>query len=372
MNKTRKFDRIRHFKGLLLLAGALLLLAGCTDADRAVVVNGMSGTMSVIDLGVPPQVTDNFGGLTLGPSANHVTIVGQVAYVVNSGTFGAAENASVQVIDLASGALLRTIPLHDGDDPWSLAVVNPAKAYVTNLYGDSITIINPALGGEEAILGTIALPEGSAPEGILVVGNRAYTANTGFDSTTYAYGPATVSVIDTTTDTVIDTDNNPANGEDTPISISGLNPQDLAADAEGNLWVVCTGDWFSTFGVVDIIDPVTLAEVDSIATGGSPGSIALNGRIALIGNGSSASLFAIDIATRKVLLDAENPMTLTQTEWSFVPDVVFDRTGQVAFALAFQDDIVFELLDFNGRLQILNQYKLAAGSGPSAIALQYP
>ena len=109
--------------------------------------------------------------------------------MVNSGTFGAAEDASVQVIDLSSASLVRTIPLPDGDSPWDIAVVGFDKAYVTNLYGDSITILDPRVDGPSAIIGTIDLPAGSGPAGILVDGDRAYTANTAIDPVTYAYGP---------------------------------------------------------------------------------------------------------------------------------------------------------------------------------------
>jgi hypothetical protein len=155
------------------------------------------------------------------------------------------------------------------------------------------------------------------------------------------------------------------------VSISGVNPQDLAMDVGGNLWVACTGDWYSTPGEVDVVDTLTLSEVDSIATGGAPGSIAVGNRLVLVGDGGGASLFVIDVATRSVLHDATNPWVLTKTAWSFVPDVVFDRSGDIAFALAFQDDKVFELVDLNGKLRVRGVFDLAVGSGPAGIVLSY-
>lgn len=361
---------LRH--SLVVLSVLLVLVAGCTEANRAVVVNGISSSVSVVEFSIPPLVQDNVGGIAIGPSANRVAVWGQEAYVVNSGTFGDAQNASVQVIDLASSALVRTIPFPDGLSPWDIAILSFDKAYVTNLYGNSVTVLDPGMDGPSAILGTIDLPPGSAPAGIAVHEGRAYTANTGLDPVTYAYGPATVSVIDTATDTLVDADGDGANGADTPIFISGVNPQDLEVDAGGNLWVVCTGDWWSTFGVVDVVDTVTLSETDSLVIGSSPGSIALGNRVALVGDGAAASVFVIDIAHRSVLRDPSNPLVLTTTTWSFVPEIVFDRGGEVAFALAFQDDLVFEILDYNGILKIRELYKLAAGSGPAGIALSYP
>lgn len=368
-----------------VLFGIFLLVVGCGDDDdavagngeknlsptRAVVVNGISSSMAFVELGDPPQVIDNVGGIGLGPSANRVVVRGQEAYVVNSGTFGAAENASVQVVDMTSAALVRTIPLPDGLSPWDIVLVSSDKAYVTNLYGDSVTVVDPRGDGPSAITGTIDLPAGSSPAGITVDGNRAYIANTAIDPVTYAYGPATVSVIDTTTDTVVDADGDGGNGDDTPISISGINPQDLEVDAEGRLWVVCTGDWFLTEGVVDVVDTVTLSETDSLFVGGFPGSIALGNRVALVGDGAAARLFVIDIATRDVLQDATNPFELTTTASSFVPDIVFDRSGEVAYALAFQDDRVLELLVTNDEVSIRAEYDLAGGSGPAGLTLSY-
>jgi streptogramin lyase len=371
---------------LFVLLGVFLLVVGCGDDDdagagngeenlsptRAIVVNGISSSMAFVEFNVPPQVIDNVGGIGLGPSANRVALLDQEAYVVNSGTFGAAENASVQVIDMSSSTVVRTIPLPDGDSPWDIAIISPEKAYVTNLYGDSVTILDPRLDGSAAIIGTIDLPAGSSPEGIAVHGNRAYIANTGLDRVTFVdYGPATVSVIDTLTDTVVDVDGDPGNGEDTPVPISGLNPQDLAVDAEGNLWVVCTGDWVATLGVVDVLDLATLSETVSLTIGSSPGSIAVGERVALVGDGAAASVFVIDIATRTVLQDETDPFVLTTTEWSFVPDIVFDRSGEIAFALAQTDDRVFELLVTDDEVSVRAEYALATGSGPAGLTLSY-
>lgn len=369
--KERKGGRLAGTMVCWVLAAGLAFLFGCSDAQRVVVVNGLSSAMSVVDLGLPPSVTDHFGGNTLGPSANRVVVRGSEAFVVNSGTFGNAENASIQVIDLTTGALVRTIPLPDGDSPWTMAFVNDFKAYVTNWLSDSVTVINPQLSGSSAVVGRIELPPTSAPEGIVIHQGRAYTANTGLDFSTFQYGPGTVSVIDTATDTLVDADGDPSNGQDTPVFLSGVNPQDLEVDGQGKLWVVCTGDWWSVFGSVDIVDLGTLAAEATIPIGGSPGAIALGKEIALLGDGAAAQLFALDLATRAVLNGPSNPIPLSTTPWSFIPDIVFDRRGEVAYALAFLDDRVFEMVYVNRRIKQRQQYALEGGSGPAGLDLAY-
>lgn len=347
------------------------LAVGCTEATRAVVVNGMTSGMSVLDIALPPRVTDHFGDIVLGTSANRVVVQGGEAFVVNSGTFGSAQNASIQVIDIETASLLRTIPLPDGDSPWTLAFVDDQKAYVTNLYTDSVTILDPQEDGPSAILGRIELPSGTAPEGIVVHEGRAFTANTGLDFNTFVYGAGSVSVIDAASDTVVDADGDPTNGVDTPVYLTGTNPQDLEMDAEGDLWIICTGDWFSVFGELDVVDTATLSFEDSLDIGSSPGSIAVGSEVALIGDGASASLFAVDIGNRTVIHDAGNPVVLSNTPWSFVPDIAFDRLGQVAYALAFSDDKIFEVLVVNQRVKLRSQYALEPGSGPGGIGLVY-
>ena len=145
--------------------------------------------------------------------------------------------------------------------------MSPNKVYVTALYGNNVTIIDPTVQGAAGVLGTIPMPTfGGVPAGpasIIVLGGYAYTTNSGYDAATFAYIPGSVSVIDTATDTLVDADGDPGNGSDTPIFTTGLNPQDLAVDGEGEIHVVCTGDYWSVFGIVDVIDPASWSVTSS-------------------------------------------------------------------------------------------------------------
>ncbi len=330
----KKMNRIT----LLALLCMTLALAGCPDPRQALVFNQSSDNISSVDIATG-SVTSNVGSLSIGPLANRAVLRGNNAYVVNSGAYPGATGASIQVIDLSTNNVVNMIPLPDGDNPWDIAFVSDTKAYITALYGNRVTVINPTLSGAAAITGTILLPvfNGPAgdvpagPEGIVITGGYAFTANTGFDTATFGYVTGSVSVIDTATDTVTGL-----------INTTQVNPQDLTVDAQGQINVICTGDYWSTFGVMDVIDPATLTVIDSVPLGGSPGNISIAGSYALIGAGDSDScdLYMVHAATNAVVHDSADPWILANTSnwctvgkiadgqgasgtWAFVPTGVW-------------------------------------------------
>jgi len=309
------------FAGMAVLAGVLLGSSGCSDSDPmdpggsrgtdprgAFVFNQSSDNISAVDLATG-AVTSNVGGLAIGPLANRARIRGGKAYVVNSGAFPDSSGASLQVIDLSTYTVENTIPFPDGENPWDMAFVSGTKAYVTTLYGNHVTVLDLTRSGAEAITGTISLPlfigsDGyvpAGPESILVLDGFAYTANTALDTRSYTYLPGSVSVISTATDAVVDL-----------IHTTQVNPQDLAVDAQGRINVICTGDYYSSFGVLDVIDPAARAVVASLPLGGSPGNITVAGDYALVGAGDtdSCDLYMVATDTHTVVYDQASPWKL--------------------------------------------------------------
>ena len=368
-----------HQLGILSLLTLAVLLSGCPDAQQAIVVNGSSNNASAVDLSTG-VVTSDLGGMVLGPVSNRIEVVGTIAYVVNSGDFTGA-NASVQVIDLTTNPIVNTIPIPDGENPWDLAVVSPNKLYVTALYGNNVTVLDPTLQGASAVLGTITLPTfggiPAGPAGIVALDGYAYTANSGYDAATFGYVPGSVSVIDTSTDTLVDVDGDLGNGSDTPIFTTGLNTQDLAVDGEGEIHVVSTGDYWSVFGVVDVIDPASWSVTTSIPLGGSPGNISIGKGFALIGAGDadSCDLFIYKTDTNAVWADGTNPFTLIGSsgwctvgkiavsqseEWAYVPMGVW---GAEALLMEYQ---------IGTKVNFQRVFDLAPGANlPSAVGLVY-
>ncbi len=307
---------------LVAVAFVAACLTGCSDPRQALVINSASDNISSIDIRTG-EVTSNWGGLAIGPVANRIVISGDKAYVVNSGAFPGSTGASVMVIELSTNTVVNHIPFPDGSNPWAIALLSSTKAYVTTLYGNNVTILNPTLPAASAIIGTIDLPifQGpygevpAGPEGIVISKGYAYTANTGFDPATWGYVSGSVSVIDTASDTLVDVDANPENGTDTPIFLQGINPQDVDIDQSGRLIVISTGDYWSAFGLMEVIDPATWTVTASVPLGGSPGNISATGKYALIGagNADSCDLYVVRTDTLQVIRDSTNPLTLMST-----------------------------------------------------------
>lgn len=232
-----------------------LFLAAATAAppDRAAYVvgaNDASVTRVDLDSGV---VTSNL--LSVGSVVNRIEVddLQTWAVAVNSGS------DDLTVIDLLGESVLGTVPLPAGANPWA-AEIHAGRAYVTALLHDRVYSVDP-LGG--TVFGSVDV--GTAPEGMAVANGHLYVANTGFDFGTFSYEPGTVSVIDLDSFSVVAT---------VPVN---LNPQECVLSSEGNVHVVCTGDFGTTLGAVDVIDPVSNTVTASLPVNGYPGGASVSG-----------------------------------------------------------------------------------------------
>ncbi|MBN1155279.1 T9SS type A sorting domain-containing protein, partial [candidate division KSB1 bacterium] len=143
-------------------------------------------------------------------------------------------------------------------------------------------------------------------QGILIDENMAFVANSGYSGWGIPYAQATISVIDTRSDSVIHTINVP------------MNAQDVAIDPLGRIHTLCTGDYYSSFGCVAVIDMHsgpnrnTPAVVDTIIIGGSPSDIAIteNGKAYCIdwGNETHGYLYSYDALNHTAMHTALNPI----------------------------------------------------------------
>jgi hypothetical protein len=289
----------------------IISLADSARADRfAYLINNLGKTLSRINLS-NNVVTNDIEAL--GEAPNQAVIQGDHAYVVNS------LDHNIQIIDLTTENTTGYVIIGEPRNPFNMAFVDSQYAYVTNLMTNSISkvdVINKMVVGEYGV--------GLAPEGLMVVGDKLYVCCTGFqfyayrnetgrdwvfdvthksnDINAYSYITGKVYVFDLQSQTVADS-----------ISV-GMNPQYLDLDPEGELNVMCTGDYMSSFGQIYRIDTSADAVIDSMPTGGSPTVISIGtdgvGYLAAGGwNPNPGEVYTFDSCADTMIRGSDDPVT---------------------------------------------------------------
>ncbi|MEP1150091.1 MAG: YncE family protein [Balneola sp.] len=275
-------------KNLLYLFTALLFVSTACDSNNSeskVTLNGVfvlnEGNITRTNASITaynPETKEvsqnqyeNENGVPIGDVLNSVTEIGDRLYLVVNNSH------KIEVVDKESLTKIATIRIANEASPRQLAKVSDSKAYVTNLYGNSVSIINLETNEVD---GTIAV--GANPEGIAVVGEKAYITNSGLGNGN------TITVINTSTDEV-----------STTLTI-GDNPSSIIKDDSNRLWVVCVGaygDWNDpddngTPGEIYVLNGSTGETITNFEVGGHPGDLVLNDRddIAYLMNGTVMSI----------------------------------------------------------------------------------
>jgi len=174
---------------------------------------------------VTNDVFEAVNGIPLGDVAQSMVVRGDKGYIVvnNSGKIEA-----VSLADLRSTATLSGL-----SSPRFVAFVSNTKAYVTDLYSNTITIFNP-----ETMTATGTIATNGWTEEIVVLDGSAYVAAAGSDQ---------LYRINTTTDAITDS------------LFIGEEPASLTVDANGKLWVLTTGGYQLEQPKLVRINPSSLA-----------------------------------------------------------------------------------------------------------------
>lgn len=244
---------------------ALLAVTGCgddegttgpvaTESAELLAVAG-SNTVSMLDLEQGVWVPGTFG---VGSGANDVITEGADAWVVcsSSNDLHAYSHNGESVAYEGSADL----GIASGNNPWEGALTGNGRMLVTNWAVNTVSVFDLASGQIDTTWTT-----GDAPAGVLVRGSRAYVIVSAYDLGSYTFHEGSVMVHDLTTGAVLDT---------IPV---GVNPQYAAFDASGRLHVACTGNYGDVPGAVWVVDPSTGTKAGEVATGGTPGRIAVSG-----------------------------------------------------------------------------------------------
>jgi len=249
------------FAGLLSFL-LIFGLMGCGEDEEepipevskaAYIVNGAAETLSVLDIETS-EVTNDV--LTVGKWPNDIRILGDQAYVVNTG------DNNVQIVDLEGLVTVGIIDIGDGTSPEKMDFVGDSKAYVSCNYTNSVNVVD--LASQQVIK---SVEVGTTPWGVAVAGQKVYVCNTNavfdVDLGAMSYGDGTVSVIDSSTDTVIKT-----------IDVE-TNPTEIAVSGDKVL-VQCTGDYGGITGKLCIIDSSSDTLVNTADLGTTPSGLAVS------------------------------------------------------------------------------------------------
>jgi len=179
-----------------------------------------NGSLSFIyDNGlVSNNVYENTNGVPLGDVVQSMQIIGQNAYIVvnNSNKVVVANKETMQHVDEISIS-----------QPRYISQLTDNKAYVTSWGNNSVEVIDLTTNTV-----TNSIPCGVGPESITVSDGLAYVTNVG------GWGlDNTVTVIDITSDNVVTTIN------------VGDKPNSAQVDANGDIWVLCSG--YTVYGSED-------------------------------------------------------------------------------------------------------------------------
>ncbi len=327
----------------IVVALVIVLVEVCGAVDpTAWVINTSGETLSKINLATG-VVTNNILplGSDIESAPNQIVVRDTLAYVAVSAT------DEIQIIDLKSESTIGFIPTGENTSPFWMSFYDDRYVFATFFEGNALAKIDVEDG---TIVGQ--WPVGLSPEGVIIAGGKAYVAVTAFDPNTWQYGQGTVAVFDIAGDSLL------------PSIDVGLNPQYVDVDMSGRIHVVCTGNYYSVFGIVYVIDPLTDAVVDSVATGGAPGNVSIGpDNMAYIAAGGwygDGEMFSYHAGTGEVFHGGTNPITVD---------------SGCMMAVTYQDSSVFvgAFEDFVTRVDSSGSVfdRFAMGDGPVHAGFNY-
>lgn len=243
---------------LAVLAVAAVILSGC-DSASSDDDNPVLGKVVVANQG---NFADGNGSVSVyDPESGEssVMVSGLASIVqsvhVSSGRVHVASNTGnrIDVFDAVTGDQVGQIA--DVESPRYMSPAGDATLLVTNLFDNSVSVINLA---ESRVATTISV--GANPEGILVFGEEAFVANHGFG------GGESISVVSI-----------PDRAVSRTIDVDCDGPRFPFLDAQMELLVVCSGQIIydaefnvvgTTDGAILVLDPATGVETDRISVDG--------------------------------------------------------------------------------------------------------
>jgi len=330
------------FIGLLISLLALNFI-GCGEEETTskttggvYVVNGKAETLSVLDVSTSEMKNDV---LNLGKWPADIKVAGNKAYVVNTG------DNNVQIIDLDTLKQTGLINTGDNTGPERIAFGDNNKAYVSCLYTNSVKAVDTA-----SQVVTKDVPVGIGPMGVAIAGGKVYVCNAAYDFASNSYGKGTVSVIDSSTDTVIKT-----------LDVE-TDPSE-AVTVGSKVIILCFGNYADITGKLCIIDSTT-DTVKTVDLGTTPSGIAVSPKnVAYIT--TFGGLISVDIASGALVHDAGSPLK----DFAGGSGIAFSKDGNAYICIAdWEGGGNDKVLVMDASEKLVATYK--AGGGASIVAVR--
>jgi hypothetical protein len=297
---------------------ALAVCAQAGDFPRTMFVeNNLARTLSMMNLETG-AIRNNV--LTLGQVPNQILAYRDQLYVLNS------VPAEIMVIDAVTQQLKSRIALPEGSNPYSMALVGSRRLYVSLLLANAVAVVDVK---DKRLLKLIET--GKAPQDVLVDGDRALVANTGGYP---GYKESTIAIVDTRSDSVL-----------TRLAVP-TNPQALCKGPDWNYYALCSGIWGKGGGQLVSINPygppdyATPVVADTFLVGGFPGDVVVLGNgtayISDWGDMSGGFLYKVDIYNRQVLHNSKNPIRVGRGAMR----LFWDKYRGELYVSAFDQDVI--------------------------------
>ena len=248
-----------------------------------------SGNASVsfydpIEKTVQEKIFETANNQPLGDVLQSMTIMEDKAYLVIN------NSQKVEIVNLNNFSSIGTI--ESLVSPRYLTLINKSTAYVSDIYGAAISVVDLATQKE-----TDKIPFGSASEEMVMIGNEMFVTQPSLSINTKKSSNH-IFVIDVLTNQVTDS-----------IQVE-YNPISLKLDGNNKLWVFCNGE--GNFGNPDKlgglykINPIT--KIVEVALSFSDNTVSFAPRLVL--NGDKSQLYFLKSAIFKMSIEAtELPTT---------------------------------------------------------------
>jgi len=302
------------------------------------------------------------------PAGIAITSDNRYAYVANNNNYGIANQDSVSVLKLKDNSVKQII--HDGsfDQPYTVTIhPDGTKAYVTNSNSSTITIIDTA---NHQVIGTINGFDGPSGMAITPDGNLAYVNNYGAGNCSGL--ASSVRVVDLNTNIIIG-----------PRIFVDQAPAALAMSPDGNfVYVINYVDGQPGTGTMSIIQTSNNTVIDTITGLSGPFAIAItpNGKYAYVTNFGSNN-FA-PIGTTVAIINLQSHMIIATIDLGIQPSgVAITPDGKYAYVsnynTLYEDGTNFTgLTAGQGTVNIIDVKKkklidptIAVGQSPDSIAI---